>query len=70
MKIESQSLRSYKDAPWPDENIVHEEENIVVYKDGYPVTEGHLLFVPKEVTRRSDITKCFELAYDLSLIHI
>ena len=64
MKIESQSLHSYKDAPWPDENIVHEEENIVVYKDGYPVTEGHLLFVPKEVTRRSDITKCFELAYD------
>ena len=35
-----------------------------MYKDGYPVTEGHLLFVPKEVTRRSDITKCFELAYD------
>ena len=64
MKIESQSLHSYKDAPWPDENIVHEEENIVVYKDGYPVTEGHLLFVPKEVTRRSDSTKCVELAYD------
>ena len=46
MKIESNSLESYKDAPWPDEHIVHEDENIVVYKDGFPVTEGHLLFVP------------------------
>ena len=64
MKIESQSLHSYKDAPWPDENIVHEEENIVVYKDGYPVTEGHLLFVPKNRDKRSNITDCFAYAYD------
>ena len=42
-------LRSYKDAPWADENIVHEDEDVVVYKDGFPVTEGHLLFVPKRV---------------------
>ena len=64
MKIESTSLASYKDAPWPDHNIVHEDENIIVYKDGYPVTEGHLLFVPKKKERRSDITQCFEYAYD------
>ena len=64
MKIESNSLESYKDAPWPDEHIVHEDENIVVYKDGFPVTEGHLLFVPKKKERRSDITQCFEYAYD------
>ena len=64
MKIESISLESYKDAPWPDEHIVHEDENIVVYKDGFPVTEGHLLFVPKKKERRSDITQCFEYAYD------
>ena len=57
-------LRSYKEAPWPDEHIVHEDENVVVYKDGYPVTEGHLLFVPKKVERRLDITRCFELAYE------
>ena len=56
-------LSSYKDAPWPDENIVQENENIVVYRDGYPVTEGHLLFVPKKVERQLDITRCFELAY-------
>ena len=64
MKIESTSLASYKDAPWPDKNIVHEDENVIVYKDGYPVTEGHLLFVPKKKEQRSDITQCFEYAYD------
>ena len=64
MKIELTRLASYKDAPWPDKHIVHEYEDCVVYKDGYPVTEGHLLFVPKQVTRRSDITNCFTYAYE------
>ena len=57
-------LASYKDAPWADENIIHESANVIVYKDGYPVTEGHLLFVPKIVEQRRDITRCFEIAYD------
>ena len=61
---EQERLGSYKDAPWKEENIVHESEDYVVYKDGFPVTEGHLLFVPKKVERRSNITKCFELAYE------
>ena len=39
MKIKSNRLDSYKDAPWADENIVHESETLVVYKDGFPVTE-------------------------------
>ena len=56
-------LDSYQDAPWPDKNIVYEDENVVVYNDGFPVTKGHLLFVPKQKLRRSDITKCFEYAY-------
>jgi len=65
MKEIENRLRSYKDAPWPDENIVFENENIVVYKDGYPVTEGHLLFVPKRtaVSHLLDIMRCFETAY-------
>ena len=57
-------LASYKDAPWADENIVHEGPNVVVYSDGFPVTEGHLLFVPKKVEQRRDITRCFEIAYE------
>ena len=56
-------LGSYKDAPWPDKHIVFEDENVIVYKDGYPVTEGHLLFVPKKVEQQLDIIRCFELAY-------
>ena len=62
-------LKSYKDAPWAKapkayQNIVHEDENVIVFKDGFPVTEGHLLFVPKKRERRADITICFEYAYD------
>ena len=57
-------LDSYKDAPWSDDNIVHEGPNVIIYKDGYPVTEGHLLFVPKIVECRRDITRCFEIAYE------
>ena len=57
-------LQSYKDAPWPNDHLVYEDDNVVVYKDSYPVTEGHLLFVPKIVEQRRDITRCFEIAYD------
>ena len=61
-------LDSYLDAPWAKapkayQNIVHEDENVIVFKDGFPVTEGHLLFVPKRKTQRADITICFEYAY-------
>ena len=34
-------------APWDD--MVKELPNIVIYQDRYPVTPGHLLFVPKMV---------------------
>ena len=61
-------LDSYKDAPWCSnpkayQNIVHEDDNVIVFKDRFPVTEGHLLYVPKKVTQQLDITRCFELAY-------
>jgi len=32
-------------APWTE--IVQEDFHVVVYKDKYPVTQGHLLFVPR-----------------------
>ena len=68
MKDIENNLSSYKDAPWCNnpkayQNIVHEDENVIVFKDRYPVTEGHLLFVPKKRERQLDITRCFELAY-------
>jgi diadenosine tetraphosphate (Ap4A) HIT family hydrolase len=32
-------------APW--DNVVQDDYHVVVFRDKYPVTEGHLLFVPK-----------------------
>jgi diadenosine tetraphosphate (Ap4A) HIT family hydrolase len=32
-------------APW--DNLVEEDYHVAVYRDKYPVTEGHLLYVPK-----------------------
>ena len=63
-------LRSYKDAPWCSnpkayQNIVHEDDNVIVFKDRYPVTKGHLLYVPKEIKyNKFNISRCFELAYE------
>ena len=61
-------IRSYKDTPWCSnpkayQNIVYEDDDTIVFKDRFPVTEGHLLYVPKKVTQQLDIIRCFELAY-------
>jgi diadenosine tetraphosphate (Ap4A) HIT family hydrolase len=34
-----------KNAPWT--NPISEDYHVLVYEDQYPVTEGHLLYVPK-----------------------
>jgi len=57
-----QQLEKWQDGPWPESSIVHENERFVVYKDGYPVTEGHLLFVPKTL-EHVNIIQCFGAAY-------
>jgi diadenosine tetraphosphate (Ap4A) HIT family hydrolase len=46
-------------APWSD--IELDTTEFVVYKDKYPVTEGHLLIVPK-VNDLEHIQKCFKFA--------
>lgn len=38
-----------KIAPWTD--VIVDLDGVVVFKDKYPVTEGHWLFVPKEDTK-------------------
>jgi diadenosine tetraphosphate (Ap4A) HIT family hydrolase len=47
-------------APWDD--IYGEENGCMIYQDRYPVTPGHLLFVPK-INDRSGIAAAFALAY-------
>ena len=46
--------------PWTD--VLIDSKEFTVYKDGYPVTEGHILFVPKDENWQG-LTKCFEAAY-------
>ena len=33
--------------PWEDEATELSDHHVTVYRDAYPVTKGHLLFVPK-----------------------
>ena len=49
-----------KDTPWKDP--IGETNHYFVYRDKYPVTEGHLLFVPKE-DLSVYLDKCFLGAY-------
>lgn len=46
-------------APWTE--LVEEDYHVKVFRDIYPVTEGHLLFVPKYNTV-SVLMDCFEQA--------
>jgi len=47
-------------APWND--VVQEDFHVVIYKDKYPVTEGHLLFVP-QYAADGVIEDCFADAF-------
>jgi len=44
--MDFEDARKYKIAPWEDSQLVREDFHVLVFKDKYPVTEGHLLFVP------------------------
>ena len=43
-------------APWDE--VVREDFHVVIFKDKYPVTEGHMLFVPK-YSANGVIEDCF-----------
>ena len=43
-------------APW--DNVVREDFHVVIFKDKYPVTDGHMLFVPK-YSANGVIEDCF-----------
>lgn len=46
-------------APWNDVEL--DTRDFVVFRDRYPVTEGHLLVVPKTNTQE-ELLKCFKFA--------
>ncbi len=43
-KVKNEELQTAS-VPW--KNPINEDYHVAVYEDGFPVTEGHLLFVPK-----------------------
>jgi diadenosine tetraphosphate (Ap4A) HIT family hydrolase len=46
-------------APWDD--VYFEEKNLWIFRDKFPVSSGHLLFVPK-VNNPESIIDCFRIA--------
>jgi|TARA_A200000159_G_scaffold82135_1_gene75925 diadenosine tetraphosphate (Ap4A) HIT family hydrolase len=54
-----QIAREEQRAPWTEVEI--DTRDFTVFRDKYPVTEGHLLVVPKEATQEN-IMKCFNFA--------
>ena len=50
----------FNEVPWKD--VVIDTRDYTVFKDGFPVTEGHILFVPKEETW-DKLEKCYKAAY-------
>jgi len=59
--VEKNLIMKLNETPWTEK--VHENDNYVVFKDGFPVTQGHLLFVPTENTR-ANIALCWAAAYE------
>lgn len=47
-------------APWKE--IEYRNKDFWVFKDGYPVTEGHLLIVPT-MARGDQLWECYKAAY-------
>jgi diadenosine tetraphosphate (Ap4A) HIT family hydrolase len=62
MKTELERAMNEKLVPWEEENIKFKSEYYWVFKDAYPVTQGHLLFVPTEDTF-ANLFECIKAAY-------
>lgn len=50
----------FEDIPW--KKIVTDTEDFTVFEDAFPVTEDHMLFVPKHDTHEC-LAICYESAY-------
>jgi len=51
---------TYEEIPWTE--VVQRTKTYTVFQDKYPVTEGHVLFVPKEETWEC-LADCYKAAY-------
>ena len=55
-----QNINSFSEVPWKD--VLIDTKEFTVFKDKFPVTEGHILFVPKEETW-DKLAACYKAAY-------
>jgi diadenosine tetraphosphate (Ap4A) HIT family hydrolase len=55
-----QNINSFSEVPWKD--VLIDTKEFTVFKDKFPVTEGHILFVPK-VEDWDHLAKCYKAAY-------
>ena len=55
-----EDAKAQGDAPWSD--VLLDTKEYTVFRDGFPVTEGHVLFVPK-VEDWEHLAKCYKAAY-------
>jgi len=60
MLTELEQALASKLAPWTE--IEYRTKTFWVFKDAYPVTEGHLLFVPT-YKKSENLYECFKAAY-------
>lgn len=60
MTTDLEKALSEKRAPWS--NIEFRTKDFWIFKDAYPVTDGHLLFVPTELTAEAQYA-CYKAAY-------
>jgi len=60
MPTDLEQALSERLAPWTE--IEYRTKTFWVFKDAYPVTEGHLLFVPT-YTKPENLYECFKAAY-------
>jgi diadenosine tetraphosphate (Ap4A) HIT family hydrolase len=65
MKYENlQAAQAAGAAPWQDEDPRLSTDNVAVFADGYPVTAGHLLCVPRW-NNNVTIHDAFKAAFDI-----
>ena len=64
MQVNDTLEKAQKDGRAPWSNVMLDTRDYVVYKDIYPVTEGHTLVVPK-INSTDYIMKCFKFAVEM-----
>lgn len=68
MKIDNLEIAQTEGrAPWSDAVIITKE--FIIYRDLYPVTEGHLLFVPR-IASEKNLIACFRMANEMGVQNI